>query len=110
MNQYNAIEEQPVLETRNKSPSTSISKIVAVSVLASFALGACAATGGGVRNINVQAEMSGNAKITVVGEVSGSITVASMSGNAKIEAGSCAKPTTKTGTITGSAAITGTGC
>ena len=64
----------------------------------------------GVRNINVQAEMSGNAKITVVGEVSGSITVASMSGNAKIEAGSCAKPTTKTGTITGSAAITGTGC
>ena len=33
-----------------------------------------------------------------------------MSGNAKIEAGSCAKPTTKTGTITGSAAITGTGC
>ena len=66
--------------------------------------------GGGVRNINVQAEMSGNAKITVVGEVSGSITVASMSGNAKIEAGSCAKPTTKTGTITGSAAITGTGC
>ena len=66
--------------------------------------------GGGVRNIIVQAEMSGNAKITVVGEVSGSITVASMSGNAKIEAGSCAKPTTKTGTITGSAAITGTGC
>ena len=64
----------------------------------------------GVRNINVQAEMSGNAKITVVGEVSGSITVASMSGNAKIEAGSCAKPTTKTGTITGPAAITGTGC
>jgi len=33
-----------------------------------------------------------------------------MSGNAKIEAGSCAKPTTKTGTITGAAAITGTGC
>ena len=33
-----------------------------------------------------------------------------MSGNAKIQAGSCAKPTTKTGTITGSAAITGTGC
>jgi hypothetical protein len=33
-----------------------------------------------------------------------------MSGNAKIEAGSCGKPTTKTGTITGSAAITGTGC
>ena len=70
--------------------------------------------GGGVRNINVQAEMSGNAKITVVGEVSGSITVASMSGNAKIEAGSCTKPggkpATKTGTITGSAAITGTGC
>ena len=64
----------------------------------------------GVRNINVQAEMSGNAKITVVGEVSGSITVASMSGNAKIEAGSCGKPTTKTGTITGTAAITGTGC
>ena len=66
--------------------------------------------GGGVRNLIVQAEMSGNAKITVVGEVSGSITVASMSGNAKIEAGSCGKPTTKTGTITGSAAITGTGC
>ena len=66
--------------------------------------------GGGVRNINVQAEMSGNAKITVVGEVSGSITVASMSGNAKIEAGSCGKPTTMTGTITGAAAITGTGC
>ena len=54
--------------------------------------------------------LSGNAKITVVGEVSGGITVASMSGNAKIQAGSCAKPTTKTGTITGSAAITGTGC
>ena len=53
--------------------------------------------------------MSGQASITV-GEVSGSITVASMSGNAKIEAGSCGKPTTKTGTITGSAAITGTGC
>ena len=65
--------------------------------------------GGGVRNINVQAEMSGNAKISVP-TVSGGITVASMSGNAKIEAGSCGKPTTKTGTITGSAAITGTGC
>ena len=63
----------------------------------------------GVRNLRVEAEMSGNAKITV-GGVSGSITVASMSGNAKIEAGSCGKPTTKTGTITGSAAITGTGC
>ena len=62
-----------------------------------------------VRNIKVQAEMSGQASIQV-GEVSGSITVASMSGNAKIEAGSCGKPTTKTGTITGSAAITGTGC
>ena len=44
--------------------------------------------GGGVRNLIVQAEMSGNAKITVVGEVSGGITVASMSDNAKIEAGS----------------------
>ena len=54
--------------------------------------------------------MSGNAKITVVGGVAGGITVASMSGNAKIEAGSCGKPTTKTGTITGTAAITGTGC
>ena len=52
--------------------------------------------GGGVRNLIVQAEMSGNAKITVVGEVSGSITVASMSGNAKIEAGSCAKPVSYT--------------
>ena len=65
--------------------------------------------GGGVRNLIVQAEMSGNAKISVP-TVSGGITVASMSGNAKIEAGSCGKPTTKTGTITGSAAITGTGC
>ena len=64
---------------------------------------------GSVRNLIVQAEMSGNAKISVP-TVSGGITVASMSGNAKIEAGSCGKPTTKTGTITGSAAITGTGC
>ncbi|CAH0365638.1 unnamed protein product [Pelagomonas calceolata] len=58
MNQYNAIEDQPVLETRNKSPSTSISKIVAVSVVLSFALGACAATAisyrsGGVTNLAV---------------------------------------------------------
>ena len=73
MNQYSAIEEQPVLETPKKSSATSIKKLVAVSV-------------------------------------SGGITVASMSGNAKIEAGSCGKPTTKTGTITGTAAITGTGC
>ena len=64
---------------------------------------------GSVRNVIVQAEMSGNTKITVP-TVSGGITVASMSGNAKIEAGSCGKPTTKTGTITGTAAITGTGC
>ena len=71
--------------------------------------GATIEVGGGVQNLKVEAEMSGNAKITVSG-VSGGITVASMSGNAKIEAGSCDKPTTKTGTITGSAAITGTGC
>ena len=44
MAQYSAIEDQPVLETRNKSPSTSIKTLVGVSVLASFALGACAAT------------------------------------------------------------------
>ena len=44
MTQYNTIEDQPVLETRNKSPSTSIKTLVGVSVLASFALGACAAT------------------------------------------------------------------
>ena len=71
--------------------------------------GAKIIVGCSVRNIKVQAEMSGQASIQV-GEVSGSITVASMSGNAKIEAGSCGKPTTKTGTITGTAAITGTGC
>ena len=53
--------------------------------------------------------MTDDAIIIIEGSVR-SITVASMSGNAKIQAGSCAKPTTKTGTITGSAAITGAGC
>ena len=71
--------------------------------------GAKIEVGCSVRNLIVQAEMSGNAKISVP-TVSGGITVASMSGNTKIEAGSCGKPTTKTGTITGTAAVTGTGC
>ena len=44
MAQYSAIEDQPVLETPKTSPSTSIKTLVAVSAVASFALGACAAT------------------------------------------------------------------
>ena len=43
MNQYNAIEAQPVLEAPKKS-ATSIKKLVVASILVSFALGACAAT------------------------------------------------------------------
>ena len=58
--------------------------------------------------------MFGDAAIIVGGEIKGGIKGSSSSpalaDNAKIQAVSCGKPTTMTGTIIGSAAITGTGC
>ena len=59
--------------------------------------------------------MFGNAAINIVGGeikggVKGSSSSPALADNAKIQAVSCGKPTTMAGTITGSAAITGTGC